>query len=149
MKFNKDAACNNECTENGCSRCKGTICSLGNDCDDCENEREFIENALSDNWDDNGEGDTCGFGVALALMKAGEKMRRRGWNGKNMFVFMAVDFGFHTLADLSCVSHLEGELTLPALVLKTADDKFCVGWLASQTDMLAEDWEIYGGIENE
>ena len=49
---------------------------------------------------------------------------------------------FHTDADLSCVRHLEGELTLPAIVLKTADDQFCVGWLASQTDLLADDWQI-------
>jgi len=46
----------------------------------------------------------------------------------------------HTEADLSCVSDLEGDLTLPAIVMKTADDRFCVGWLASQTDMLADDW---------
>ena len=51
-----------------------------------------------------------------------------------------VSFGLHTEADLSCVSDLEGDLTLPAIVMKTADDRFCVGWLASQTDMLADDW---------
>ena len=34
------------------------------------------------------------------------------------------------------------KLTLPAIVMKTADDRFCVGWLASQTDMLADDWKI-------
>ena len=92
---------------------------------------------------------TFNYGKAIELLKQEKLVARENWNGKNMFVFMAVDFGFHTLADLSCVSHLEGELTLPALVLKTADDKFCVGWLASQTDMLAEDWENYGGVENE
>ena len=144
MKFNKDAACNNECTENGCSRCKGTICSLGNDCADCENEREFIKNALSDNWDDNGEGDTCGFGVALALMKAGEKMRRRGWNGKGIFIALQRP-------------DEHSKMTSPYIYIDTtclqSDNpdapRSCVPWLASQTDMLAEDWEIYGGIENE
>lgn len=45
-----------------------------------------------------------------------------------------------TDADLSCVKDLEGDLVSPSIVMKTADDRFCVGWLASQTDMLADDW---------
>lgn len=35
---------------------------------------------------------------------------------------------------------ISGKEVLPSIVMKTADDKLCVGWLASQTDMLAEDW---------
>ena len=59
-----------------------------------------------------------------------------------MFLFLAREIEFHTDADLSCVSHLQGELVLPAIVMKTAENQFCVGWLASQTDMLSEDWYI-------
>lgn len=84
--------------------------------------------------------DTCPFGDAMNYLKAGKKVARKGWNGKNMFLFLADDIEFHTDADLSCVSNLEGDLTLPAIVMKTADDRFCVGWLASQTDMLSDDW---------
>lgn len=84
------------------------------------------------------------FGMALEAMKMGKKVARKGWNGKDMFLFLAEDIEFHTYADLSCVKHLEGELTQPAIVMKTAGDKFCVGWLASQTDMLAEDWLVVG-----
>lgn len=84
--------------------------------------------------------DTYSFGDAINFLKAGKKVARKGWNGKDMFLFLATDIEFHTEADLSCVSNLEGDLTLPAIVMKTADDCFCVGWLASQTDMLADDW---------
>lgn len=99
-----------------------------------------------DTWEVVGEesaavpSDTYSFGDAINFLKAGKKVARKGWNGKDMFLFLAKDIEFHTEADLSCVSNLEGDLTLPAIVMKTADDRFCVGWLASQTDMLADDW---------
>lgn len=82
------------------------------------------------------------FGEALEALKHGKKVARSGWNGKGMFLFLAKDIEFTTDADLSCVADLTGELTLPSIVMKTADNHFCVGWLASQTDMLAEDWII-------
>ena len=142
MKFCKDKICNSECGVNGCTRSVGTICSLGNNCCDCENDTELIEKAMSDNWDDNGEGDTCSFGVALALMKAGEKMCRRGWNGKGIFVKLQ-------LPDEN------SKMTSPYIYMDTTGlvsdnpdaPRSRVPWLASQTDMLAEDWEIYGGDE--
>lgn len=82
------------------------------------------------------------FSIALDYLKQGKKVARAGWNGKGMFLFLADDIEFHTEADLSCVSDLEGDLTEQSIVLKTADNKFVVGWLASQTDMLADDWNI-------
>lgn len=101
---------------------------------------------MKDNWeivDDDPQkvpAETYSFGDAMNFLKGGKKVARKGWNGKNMFLFLATDIEFHTQADLSCVSNLEGDLTLPAVVMKTADDRFCVGWLASQTDMLSDDW---------
>lgn len=101
---------------------------------------------MKDNWevvDDDPQkvpADTYSFGDAMNFLKGGKKVARKGWNGKNMFLFPATDIEFHTEADLACVSNLEGDLTLPAIVMKTADDHFCVGWLASQTDMLSNDW---------
>lgn len=82
------------------------------------------------------------FGQALEAMKQGKKVANLAWNGKNMFLFLADTIDFHTNADLSCVSDLHGSLVLPSIVLKTADNHFCVGWLASQTDMLCEGWYI-------
>jgi len=85
---------------------------------------------------------TFNFGKALEALKEGQKIARSGWNGKNMFLLLANNIDFETKANLECVSHLSGKLTVESIVMKTADDKFVVGWLASQTDMLAEDWKI-------
>lgn len=82
------------------------------------------------------------FGQALENMKDGLRVAREGWNGKGMFIFLADHINFVTKADLSSAMHLKGDLTHPSIVMKTADDRFVVGWLASQTDMLAEDWII-------
>lgn len=86
--------------------------------------------------------DPMDFGSAIMNMKAGHKVARKGWNGKGMFLFLADNIDFDTPADLTCVKDLKGDLTCPSIVMKTADNKFVVGWLASQTDMLAEDWLI-------
>lgn len=86
--------------------------------------------------------DPMDFGSAIMNMKAGHKVARKGWNGNGMFLFLADNIDFDTTADLTCVKDLKGDLTCPSIVMKTANDKFVVGWLASQTDMLAEDWKI-------
>lgn len=88
------------------------------------------------------EYDNMTFGLAIEAIKNGHKVARNGWNGKNMFIFLANTIEFETKADLSSCEQLSGELTLPSIIMKTANDKFVVGWLASQTDMLAEDWTI-------
>lgn len=85
---------------------------------------------------------TFGFGEAIRRLKAGQKVARKGWNGKGMFLFLAESTDIETKADLTCCEHMTGDLVLPSIVMKTADNHFCVGWLASQTDMLAEDWCI-------
>ena len=49
------------------------------------------------------------------------------------------------LADGKLLTQEIGDGSYPftdSIVMKTADDRFCIGWLASQTDMLAEDWRI-------
>lgn len=76
------------------------------------------------------------FGGALEALKAGKKVARTGWNGKGMYLY---------LADGKLLTQEIGDGSYPftdSIVMKTADDRFCIGWLASQTDMLAEDWHI-------
>jgi hypothetical protein len=68
------------------------------------------------------------FGEALAELKAGGKVARRGWNGKGMWLEMQRPDTF-------------SKMTLPYVFMKTVDDQR-VPWLASQTDMLAEDWGV-------
>ena len=78
------------------------------------------------------------FGEAIKLMQDAEgvRARRAGWNGKGMFIFevKASDWNLTN-------GHTDNFPLLPFLAMKTADDKI-VPWLASQTDILAEDWEI-------
>ena len=81
------------------------------------------------------------FGDALEAMKDGERVARKGWNGNGMYVFLAHEADFVTDADISAFDQMEVEVA-DMLVMKTAQDTFQPGWLASQTDMLAEDWYI-------
>ena len=83
------------------------------------------------------------FGLALEAAKKGSKITRRGWNGKGMYVFLADAVEFHTDADLSEYwGNVDGVCVLPVLVLRTAKGDLQPGWLASQNDMLADDWEV-------
>lgn len=70
------------------------------------------------------------FGSALAALKSGKKVARAGWNGKGMYLGLCEGGGFR-----------DGCRTQDFVYMKTAQDTI-VPWLASQTDMLAEDWLI-------
>lgn len=85
--------------------------------------------------------DAMTFGDALDALKQGKSVARKGWNGKNQYVFLAREADFVTDADISAYDQLEVEVA-DMLVMKTAKDTFQPGWLASQADMLAEDWYI-------
>lgn len=87
------------------------------------------------------EADGMNFGLALEACKMGERIARKGWNGKNMYVFLAHEPDFNTDADLSMYDGLEVEVG-DVLAMKTAQETFQLGWLASQADMLADDWYI-------
>lgn len=105
------------------------------------------------------------FGQAIEAAKEGKLIARKGWNGKNMFVFMRPsdeltpsfivdkvkslpqslkdrinrEYGDET----HYVSGEEIKIKFTAyLCMKAADGTIVNGWLASQTDMLSEDWEI-------
>ena len=81
------------------------------------------------------------FGDALEAVKRGKRAARKGWNGKGMFIFLAEVVKFHTRADLSEFEDQDVEAS-DMLVLRTAQGTFQPGWLASQADMLADDWYI-------
>lgn len=81
------------------------------------------------------------FGDALEALKQGQRVARKGWNGKNMYVFLVYEPDFVTDADISEFNQLDVEVA-DMLVMKTAQNTFQPGWLASQADMLAEDWYI-------
>ncbi|MFT3964139.1 DUF2829 domain-containing protein [Propionivibrio sp.] len=83
------------------------------------------------------------FGMALDALKAGKKVCRAGWNGKGMWLQLVVPHSNRPpQAPTAMVLSLPDDVdTLPWIGMKTADDKF-VPWLASQTDMLSEDWMV-------
>ena len=68
------------------------------------------------------------FGEALESLKSGETVARKGWNGKNMFLALQSP-------------DKNSKMTLPYIYMKTADDNL-VPWLASQTDILSDDWVV-------
>ena len=72
------------------------------------------------------------FGQAIEALKKGEKVARKGWNGKGMWLRLIIP----EKSDIDM-----GLENLPYIEMKTADNKL-VPWLASQTDMLSEDWTI-------
>lgn len=83
------------------------------------------------------------FSVALDLLKNGTKVRRRGWNGRGMFLFLVPGSTFQVNRPPLLGIYPEGtEIKYHAHVdMKTAQGDV-VPWVCSQTDMLAEDWEM-------
>jgi hypothetical protein len=89
------------------------------------------------------------FGDAIKYLKVGYKVARKGWNGKGMWI--AISNGNSALeADKFWNPHArdhaekqDGFASVdPYIIMKTASGSILMGWLASQTDMLAEDWEL-------
>lgn len=83
------------------------------------------------------------FGMAIEALKIGKKVARTGWNGKGMFLFLVPGSTFKVNRPPLLGIYPEGtEINYcPHIDMKTADGKV-VPWLASQTDVLAEDWMI-------
>ena len=88
------------------------------------------------------------FGQAIAEVKRGQKVRRSGWNGKGMFIFQGfprveinVDKG-ECVTSVDAAEHFNVFYSGPVLCMKTAQNNIVVGWLASQTDLLSDDWEL-------
>lgn len=85
--------------------------------------------------------DNMNFGLALEAAKKGLRIARAGWNGRGMYVFLADLVEMHTAADLSEFQDQDVEIS-DLLVLRTAQETLQPGWLATQSDMLADDWHI-------
>ena len=94
------------------------------------------------------------FGEAIQALKQGNKVARSGWNGKGMWLSLSCG-GSREVAAENFWSPHNAEfarqnggkaLVLPAITMKTIDstgrEAILMGWLASQTDMLSEDWEV-------
>lgn len=75
------------------------------------------------------------FGTALTVLKTGGKVTRKGWNGKGIYVVLQVPDEYSKMT--------QPYIYIDTIGLQTTNPKAPKGrvpWLASQTDMLAEDW---------
>lgn len=78
------------------------------------------------------------FGDAVNHALAGRKICRVGWNGRGMFLFAIAGGAWDFESDVDGVDGID---TLPFICMKTADNKL-VPWLASQSDVIANDWIV-------
>ena len=86
------------------------------------------------------------FGKALEALKQGKKLAREGWNGKDMFIVYQKAYPQGIPINMNTAEALGlpmGTIVKfhPYIMMKTAQG-YCVPWLASQADLLDEDWVI-------
>jgi len=83
------------------------------------------------------------FGKAIEALKAGKRVCRAGWNGKGMFLFLVAGSQFKVNREPLLSILGEGAVCEyhAHIDMKTAQG-YVVPWLASQVDMLSEDWEV-------
>lgn len=81
------------------------------------------------------------FGWALEQLRAGQRVARAGWNGKGMWLMLVPKNDWSTRVGPSRIEGARAGDRLPFIAMKTVNGEL-VPWLASQTDVLAEDWEL-------
>lgn len=80
------------------------------------------------------------FGEAIIAVQKGNKIKRNGWNGKNQYVELATCISYKNTKGevINCNHDAIGNKALAFVGTSGVQ----IGWLASQADMLANDWEI-------
>lgn len=88
------------------------------------------------------------FGEALEALKDKQRVARAGWNGKGMFIFLVPGSRFEVnRAPLLGIYPAGTMIDYHAHIdMKTAQG-YVVPWLASQADLLAEDWELVPALD--
>lgn len=104
-------------------------------CDCCEEEFDF-----SDPYDENGELIEFDFGTAIQIMKQGGKVSRKGWNGKKQYIELATNISYVN-ADGEVINCEHDAIGNKAIAF-VGTSGIQMGWLASQADMLAEDYYL-------
>ena len=105
-----------------------------------------LQNILSDEWIvANGQNcpilggeATFSFGEAIKYLKRGVKVARKGWNGKKQYIQLATGISYKTTDEeiVNCEHDAIGNMAVAFVGTSGVQ----MGWLASQADMLAEDW---------
>lgn len=105
-----------------------------------------LSNICSDEWEKATEENctvlggvpTFGFGDAIKYMKRGFKVKRKGWNGKNQHIELASNISY--VSPNGDVTNCDHEAIGNNAIAFVGTSGVQMGWLASQADMLAEDW---------
>ena len=105
-----------------------------------------LTNVLSDEWviaDEHntplmGGVATFSFGEAIKYVKRGLKVKRKGWNGKNQYIELATNIGY--MNPNGKIVNPEHDATGNKAIAFVGTSGVQLGWLASQADMLADDW---------
>lgn len=113
-----------------------------------QNVEYTIQNILSDEWIV-ADGQNCpilggkatfSFSEAIKYLKRGMKVAREGWNGKKQYIQLATRISYMTADDK--VVNCEHDAIGNKAVAFVGTSGVQMGWLASQADMLADDWII-------
>lgn len=83
------------------------------------------------------------FGKAIQLLKEGKKVQRQGWNGKNQYIELATSISYKN-TDNEIINAEHNAIGNKAIAF-VGTSGVQLGWLASQADMLSEDWQL---VEN-
>lgn len=100
----------------------------------------FIDDVLDGSWEPRERRDNYYFGFenAITYLKRGVKVKRKGWNGKNQYIQLAKGISYKTPeGEIENCEHKDIGNRAIAFVGTSGVQ---MGWLASQADMLAEDW---------
>lgn len=88
----------------------------------------------------NNDDDLIDFGMAIDLLKHGRKVQRKGWNGKGQYIELATNISYKNSKNE--VINAEHDAIGNKAIAFVGTSGIQLGWLASQADMLAEDWKV-------
>ena len=104
---------------------------------------ELIEIELFDNREYYQDINQFDFGEAIHKLKAGSKVARNGWNGKGMFLYYVPANNYKAITEAAkSIMDENGNVPYAAYIAMKTAQGYVVPWLASQTDVLAEDWVV-------
>lgn len=83
------------------------------------------------------------FGNAIELLKQGKKVKRKGWNGKNQYIELVENASYTTIDGV--IVNAMHETMGNKVISFVGTSGIQLGWLASQSDILSEDWVLYNG----
>ena len=129
--------------------CRKTDSDTGKDVLDIRETQRVeytLSNILSDEWEEATKENctllggvlTFGFDTAIKYFKRGLKLKRKGWNGKEQYVQMVINIACER-ADGELIMPCHNDIGSTALCFFGSSGSQ-IGWLASQSDMLADDW---------